>query len=301
MLPREIARKIHRIRIRTNRMVDAGLGGEYHSVFRGRGMEFSEVREYVPGDDVRSIDWNVTARTGVPHVKKYVEERDLTVLLILDVSGSQAFGSRYLTKRDLMGELSALLAFAAVKNNDRVGALLFTDRVERFVPPRKGFDHALTVVREALHGETKGKTTDLALGLRKAAALLKQRSVVFVISDFLAADYEKPLGILRKRHDVVAIPLTDPGETELPAAGLVRLRDAETFRTRVFDAKDPSFRVAWRRSVSRSQREPKPFPEPSAVFRRLGIDSVPLRTDASYERPLMRFFKERERRKAAGR
>src|SRR5262249_54104879 len=162
-------------------LVDAGLGGEYHSVFRGRGMEFSEVREYVPGDDVRSIDWNVTARTGVPHVKKFVEERDLTVLLILDLSASQAFGSRYITKRDLMAELAALLSFAAVKNNDRVGALLATDRLERFIPPRKGFDHALAIARDALYLTPQGRGTNLALALRSAAALLKQRSVVFVL------------------------------------------------------------------------------------------------------------------------
>jgi len=293
MLPREIVKKIHRIRIRTNRMVDAGLGGEYHSVFRGRGMEFSEVREYVPGDDVRSIDWNVTARTGVPHVKKFVEERDLTVLLVLDVSASQSYGTKYLTKRDLMAELAGLLAFAAVKNNDRVGALFVTDRLERYVPPRKGVDHALTIVREALSGETEGTKTDLALALRSASALLKQRSVVFVLSDFLAAGYDKPMRILRRRHDVVAIPIQDPGETAIPDRGLVRLLDAETGQVRVLDAGDPSFRKAWGRWGA--------FPDPSRVFRSAGIDSIPLRTDQPYEMPLVKFFKERERRKARGR
>jgi uncharacterized protein (DUF58 family) len=295
MLPREIARKIHRIRIRTNRLVNEGLGGEYHSVFRGRGMEFSEVREYVPGDDVRAIDWNVTARTGVPHVKKFVEERDLTVLLLLDVSPSQTFGSMYLTKRDLMAELAALLAFAAVKNNDRVGALLFTDRIERFVPPRKGVDHALSIARDALYLEPKGRTTDLALALRSAASLLKQRAVVFVVSDFLSAGYEKALKTLNRRHDVVALPITDPRETDLPARGLVRLRDAETGATRVVDLSDPAFRAAWAR------RTAAPFPAPLGVFKSAGIDAIPLRTDAPYEMALVKFFKERERRKAAGR
>jgi uncharacterized protein (DUF58 family) len=295
MLPREIAKKIHRIRIRTNRLVDAGLGGEYHSVFRGRGMEFSEVREYVPGDDVRSIDWNVTARTGVPHVKKYVEERDLTVLLVLDLSASQGFGSRYLTKRDLMAELSGFLAFAAVRNNDRVGALFVTDRTELYLPPRKGFDHALTIVRDALHLKTKGTGTGLALAFRSAASLLKQRSVVFVLSDFLDAGWEKPLRMLRRRHDVVAIPVSDPVEDALPVRGLVRLRDAETGVTRVFDAGDPSFREAWARARGGA------FPDPPAVFRSAGIDAIPLRTDQPYERPLVRFFRERERRKGAGR
>ena len=294
MLPREIVKKIQRIRITTNRLVDAGLGGEYHSVFRGRGMEFSEVRAYVPGDDVRAIDWNVTARTGVPHVKKFVEERDLTTLLVVDLSRSQEFGSRFLTKRALMAELAGLLAFAAVKNNDRVGALLFTDRLERFIPPRKGFDHALAILRDALVQPMKGTRTDLALALKTAASLLKQRAVVFVLSDFLAADYEKPLKILRRRHDVVAMPITDPLETALPARGLVRLRDAETGLTRVFDAGDPAFRAAW-------QKRGRPFPDPAEVFRSAGVDSIPLSTDAPYERALVRFFKERERRRSAGR
>ena len=295
MLSRETIRKIHRIRIRTNRLVDAGLGGEYHSVFRGRGMEFSEVREYVPGDDVRAIDWNVTARTGVPHVKKFVEERDLTVLLLLDLSASQAFGSLYLTKRELMAELSGVLAFAAVKNNDRVGALLFTDRVERFVPPRKGLNHALAIVRDALALAPEGTGTDLSLALRSAAALLKQRAVLFVVSDFLAAGYEKALKTLNRRHDVVALPITDPREEAMPNAGLVRIRDAETGATRVVDLGDPALRAAWGR------RAGSPFPETAPLFRSAGIDSIPLRTDAPFEAALVKFFKARERRKAAGR
>jgi len=294
MLPRDVVRKIQRIRITTNRLVDAGLGGEYHSVFRGRGMEFSEVRAYVPGDDVRAIDWNVTARTGVPHVKKFVEERDLTALLVLDLSRSQEFGSRFLTKRSLMAELAGLLAFAAVKNNDRVGALLFTDRLERFVPPRKGFDHALTILRDALVHPVEGRRTDLGLALKTAASLLKQRSVVFVLSDFLDAYYEKPLKVLRRRHDVVAMPIADPLESAIPDRGLVRLRDAETGATRVYDAGDPAFRAAW-------ARRGRPFPDAAEVFRSSGVDSIPLSTDAPYERALVRFFKERERRRSAGR
>jgi uncharacterized protein (DUF58 family) len=295
MLSRDTIRKIHRIRIRTNRLVNAGLGGEYHSVFRGRGMEFSEVREYVPGDDVRSIDWNVTARTGVPHVKKFVEERDLTVLLLLDLSASQSFGSKYLTKRELMAELAGVLAFAAVKNNDRVGALYFTNRVERFVPPRKGLDHALAIVRDALALAPEGKATGLDVALRSAASLLKQRAVVFVVSDFLDAGYEKALRMLNRRHDVVALPITDPREEEMPRSGLVRLRDAETGATRVVDLADPAFRASWGR------RAASPFPETARVFRSAGIDSIPLRTDAPFEAALVKFFKERERRKAAGR
>jgi uncharacterized protein (DUF58 family) len=296
MLPREIVKKVHRIRIRTNRLVDAGLGGEYHSVFRGRGMEFSEVREYVPGDDVRTIDWNVTARTGVPHVKKFVEERDLTVLLVLDLSPSQGFGSQYLTKRELMAELAAILSFAAVKNNDRAGALLFSDRVERFIPPRKGIDHALRIVRDALHLKPVGTKTNIGLALKNAASLLKQRSVVFILSDFLDSNYEKSLRIMRRRHDVVAIPIHDPLEVEIPVSGLVRLRDAETGLTQVFDAGDPEFQKAWRRLRGRA-----PFPPAEDIFRSSGVDSIPLATNAPYERALVRFFKEREKRKAMGR
>ncbi len=294
MLPREVLKKINRIRIRTNRLVDAGLGGEYHSVFRGRGMEFSEVREYVPGDDVRSIDWNVTARTGSPHIKKYVEERDLTALLLLDLSASQGFGSRFLAKRDLCAELAALLAFAAVKNNDRVGALLFTDRVERWVPPGKGLKHALSIALDALSHPLEGRGTDLSLAFRVAHSLLKQRSVVFVLSDFLDAGWEKPLKVLRGRHDVVAMPISDPLEAALPTSGLVRLRDAETGLTRVFDASDPGFRKLW-------GRRGRPFPDPMRTFRDAGIDAIPLATNAPYEHALVRFFKERERRKAMGR
>lgn len=294
MLPKEIAKKVQRIRIRTNRLVNAGLGGEYHSVFRGRGMEFSEVREYVPGDDVRSIDWNVTARTGVPHVKKFVEERDLTAMLVIDLSGSAAFGSRYLTKRELMAELAGLLAFAAVKNNDRVGALFVTDRIERYLPPRKGLDHALVIVRDALYLKPAGVKTDLALAFRNTAALLKQRAVVFVLSDFLATGWEQNLKILRRRHDVVAIPVSDPAEAALPDFGLVRLRDAETGVVRVFDAGDPAFRAAWGARGGA-------FPDAAKVLRSAAIDSIPLSTDTPYEKPLVRFFKERERRKATGR
>jgi len=260
-------------------------------------MEFDEVRPYVPGDDVRTIDWNVTARTGVPHVKKFVEERDLTVLLVLDVSASQGFGSKYLTKRDLMAELSALLSFAAVKNNDRVGALLVTDRLERYTPPRKGVDHALAIVRDALFFPAKGKGTNLAMGLRSAASLLKQRSVVFVVSDFLAKDYEKEIRILRRRHDVVAISISDPGETSIPDKGLVRLRDAETGVSRVFDAADPAFKKLWARAGGGATA----LPDSSRVFRSAGIDSIPLRTDSPYESAIVRFFKERERRKGMGR
>ena len=291
--PASIVKKLHRIRIRTNRLVEAGVGGEYHSVFRGRGMDLAGCAN--TAGRRRAVDRleRDGAHAGTPYVRVHHEERDLTASSCSTLSPSQGFGSRYLTKRELMAEIAALLSFAAVKNNDRVGALLFTDRLERYHAPRKGVDHALAITRDALSLDAAGTGTDLALALERGRPS-QQRSVVFVLSDFLAAGYEKALKTLNKRHDVVAIPISDPREREIPPVGLVRLRDAETGETRVFDASDPAFRKAWGvRSAA--------LPEPAALFRASGIDSIALRTDATYEIPLVRFFKERERRKAAGR
>ena len=212
MLDRETLRKIRRIQIRTKVILESGIGGAYHAVFKGRGMEFAEVREYTPGDEVRTIDWNVTARMGAPYVKKFVEERDLTLLLLVDVSGSQEFGSQYLLKRDYAAELAAVLAFSAVANHDRVGAVLFSDRIEGYVPPGRGRDHALRIVRDLLAREPLGRGTDLAGALRFAQRVLRRRGIVAVISDFQAEGYEKALGALRRRHDVVALHLRDPRE-----------------------------------------------------------------------------------------
>ena len=288
MLPREIVKKLHRIRIRTNRLVEAGVGGEYHSVFRGRGMEFSEVREYVPGDDVRNIDWNVTARTGVPHVKKFVEERDLTLLLLVDVSGSQDFGSQYLLKRDYAAELAAVLAFSAVANHDRVGAVVFSDRVEGYVPPGRGREHALRIVRDLLAKEPAGRGTDIAGALRFAQRVLRRRGIVAVISDFQAEGWERALGVLRRRHDVVALHLSDPREQELPRGGLVAFSDPETGERFVADTARPE--------VRRALRAPT-FEVAQAVFRKTRVDALGLGTGESYERPLSAFFKARERRR----
>lgn len=285
---RETFERIRRIRIRTRTILESGIVGAYHAVFKGRGMEFAEVREYAPGDDVRNIDWNVTARMGAPFVKKFVEERDLALLLLVDVSGSQRFGSRFLLKRDYAAELAAVLAFSAVANHDRVGAVLFTDRIESYVPPRAGRDHALRIVRDLLAVEPLGRGTDIAGALRFARRVMKRRGIVAVISDFQDQGYERPLGILRRRHDVIAIHLHDPGESDVPAAGLVALRDPETGALRVVDTGDAGVRRRLRAATLSEAQE---------AFRRTQVDALPLSTAASYERPLAAFFKAREKRR----
>ena len=288
MLDRETLQKVRRIRIRTRSILEAGIVGSYHAVFKGRGMEFASVREYAPGDDVRTIDWNVTARMDAPYVKQYVEERDLTLLLLVDVSGSQSFGSRFLLKRDYAAELAAVLAFSAVANQDRVGAVLFSDRVEAYIAPRGGHDHALRIVRDLLALEPAGRGTHLTTALRFARRVLRRRGIVAVISDFQDTGYERALGILRARHDVIALQLWDPGEAEIPAAGLVALRDPETGERRVVDTSDPDVRRRLRAATLTQAQE---------IFRKAQVDALALSTAESYERPLAGFFKAREKRR----
>src|SRR5207247_10861930 len=223
MLARETFAKIRRIQIRTNVILESGIGGASHAVFKGRGMEFAEVREYEAGDDARTIDWHVTARMGAPFVKKFVEERDLTLLVLVDVSGSQAFGSRFLLKRDYAAELAAVLAFSAVANHGRVGAVLFSDRIEGYVPPGRGRDHALRIVRDLLALDPRGRGADIAGALRFAQRVMKRRGIVATISDFQGRDYERALGVLRRPHDVIALHLTDPPEDDFPSAGPLAL------------------------------------------------------------------------------
>lgn len=288
MLDRETFQKIRRIQIRTRSVLESGIVGSYHAVFKGRGMEFAAVREYTPGDDVRNIDWNVTARMRTPYVKQYVEERDLTLLLLVDVSGSQTFGSRFLLKRDYAAELAAVLAFSAVANQDRVGSVLFSDRIESYVAPGGGRDHALRIVRDLLALEPAGRGTDLAAALRFARRVLKRRGIVAVLSDFQAGDYQRALGVLRARHDVIAIHLWDPREADVPAAGLVALADPETGERRVVDTSEPAVRRLLRVLT---------LDEARRVFRRTRVDALTLSTAESYERPLAAFFRARERRR----
>ncbi len=288
MLDRETIAKVRRIRLRTRVILESGIVGAYSAVFKGRGMEFAEVREYQPGDDVRTIDWNVTARMGQAYVKRYVEERDLTLLLLVDLSGSQRFGSGYLLKRDLAAELAAVLAFSAVANHDRVGAVLFTDRVERHIAPARGPDHALRIVHDLLALQPEGRGTDLAGAARFAFRVMKRRGIVAVISDFQDDDLQRSLGLLRRRHDVVALHLWDPREVEMPDAGMVTLADPETGEVRVVDTSDPWVRGRLATASLESTRE---------ALRRAGVDVLSLSTAESYERALSAFFAARERRR----
>ena len=290
MLPKEVLRKIRRIEITTSKLVTDFLSGQYESVFKGRGIEFDEVREYQPGDEIRTIDWNVTARMGHPFVKKFVEERQLTVMILLDASSSSSFGTTKRYKKELAAEVSAVLAFAAIQNNDRVGLIIFTDRIEKFVPPRKGLHHVLRVVREALYFTPKDKGTDIGAALRYLDSVATRRVVTFVISDFLAKDFKKPLSIANKRHDVVAITITDPREAELPNAGIVELVDAETGRSFTIDTSSKNVREIYAKKAS-AMRE-----ERGEIFGSVGVDHIDISTDKPYIEAFIKFFKMRKRR-----
>lgn len=290
MIPKEILKKVRQIEIRTGRLVNDVFAGKYESIFKGRGMEFHEVREYVPGDDIRSIDWNVTARTGHPYVKKFVEERELTVLLMADMSGSGYFGSSQKMKRDVMAEIGALLAFSAIKNNDKVGLLLFTDKVEKFIVPKKGRPHVLRVIRELLYYKAEGRKTDINAALDYLAKVLKKKTVVFLISDFIDSGYERLLRILNKRHDIIGISISDPRETHLPGIGLLEFEDAETGERLCLDSNDSFLRkeLVKRRAFFMESR--------NKAFKSMKMDSVDISTDRSYIEPLMFFFKMRAKR-----
>jgi len=289
-VPKEILKKVRRIEISTRGLVNEVFSGEYHSVFKGRVMTFSEVREYQYGDDIRAIDWNVTARTGTPFVKVYEEERELTVVLLVDVSASGAFGSRERMKKELAVELSAVLAFSAIKNNDKIGLILFSDRVEKFVPPRKGRRHVLRVLRELLFHRPQGRGTDIGAALEYLSRVIPRRAVVFLVSDFMGSGFSSPLAVVGKRHDLVAIRIGDEREQELPALGLVEMEDPETGDRLVVNTSDPGFREAFR---DRSQRR---LADLDRDFRRCKVDVVDVETGRPYVEPLMRFFRERARR-----
>ena len=286
-VPAELMRRVRRIEITTKRLVNEGIAGGYHSVFRGRGVEFSEVRPYQPGDDIRSIDWNVTARMGVPFVKQFVEERDLTIFLVVDVSGSLSFGSRAILKRELAAEISALLAFAAVRNQDRVGAALVAHDLVHYLRPERRRNHVLRLVRDILSWPASG-TTDLERSLRSVLQNLKQRSVLFVISDFVDTRYASALKAAASRHDVILVELVDPRDNELPATSSLVLRDAETGEQHVVSGR------RWRQAHETRRRRERG--ELTQLSRRLGVDHLELRTDRPYLAPLVRFFELRRRR-----
>lgn len=288
--PAEVLRQVRRIEVRTRRLVDSRFAGEYRSLFKGQGMEFAEVREYQPGDEVRSIDWNVSARMGRPFVKRYVEERELTIMLALDLSGSSRFGTRARFKHDLAVELAGVLALAAVRNNDRVGLMLFSDRVEHALPARKGRKHALRLIRDLLTVEPKGRGTSMAAAVDRLMRLLPHRSVVFLASDFIAADVEKPLARLAQRHDVIAVTLEDPSERVLPDIGPARLEDPETGEVLEIDTSHPAVRAAFAERTAADDAARR------KLFGRLGLDEIIVHTDHGYVDALLAFFRARSRR-----
>lgn len=290
MLTKELLKQVRQIEIRTKGLVNQVFSGEYHSVFKGRGMEFSEVREYQFGDDIRNIDWNVTARFGHPYIKVFEEERELTVMLIVDLSGSLMFGSVSKTKQRIAAELSAILAFSALKNNDKVGLILFTDKIEKFVPPRKGRKHVLRIIREVLSFEPEGKATNLKGALEYMNNAIKKKSIAFLISDFMDEGYEKILRIVGKKHDLIGIVLDDRREYEIPNLGLIKLSDAETGVERWIDTSCSRVREQMLTDKKEKQKIRK------SIFVMSRLDSIEVSTGSNYIKPLVQFFRRREKR-----
>jgi uncharacterized protein (DUF58 family) len=290
MLPKEIISKVRRIEIRTKKLVNDVFSGEYHSIFKGRGMEFEEVREYQPGDDIRIIDWNVTARYGYPFVKKFTEERELTVMLLVDASSSGEFGTAQRMKGDIAAELCSVLAFSAIKNNDKVGMIIFTDRIEKYIAPKKGSSHVLRLIREVLYFKPEHQRTDINCALDFLGRIIKRRCVVFLVSDFLSTGFEKKLSVANKRHDVVAIKIVDPREIELPNVGFIELEDTETGEQILIDTKDSRARKSFRDHAITEQTNL------DMSFRSIDLDHIQIVTDRSYVEPLMAFFRTRAKR-----
>jgi len=296
MIPREILKKVQQIQIRTSHLVTTALAGEYVSVFKGHGMEFEDVREYQPGDEIKTIDWNVTARMGHPFIKRFVEERELTVMLLVDLSDSGSFGSVDQFKKEVAAEMCALLAFSAIKNNDKVGLITFTDKIEKFVPPKKGKKHVLRVIRELLYSEPDfdhpraRHQTDIRVALEYLTKVAARRTVTFLVSDFLATGYEKSLRIANKRHDIIAITVTDPRETELSDSGFIEFEDSETGEILLVDTRDSKTRKSFK-AMNRKREEDR-----KALFRSVNVDEINITTNESYVDPIMKFFRKREKR-----
>lgn len=286
----ELLKKVKKIEIKTRGLSNHVFAGEYHSAFKGRGMAFSEVREYQPGDDIRTIDWNVTARFNHPFVKVFEEERELTVMLLVDVSGSGEFGTNKQFKKDLITELCAVLAFSAIQNSDKIGVLFFSDQAEKFIPPKKGKRHILRIIRELIDFTPESRKTNIANALEHFNHMIKQRSIAFVISDFMSENFENALKIANKKHDLVAIRIFDERETLLPDVGLIQLKDAETGELFWVDSSDKKVRTNYTRWWMTKDNEL------TSLFAKNGVDTVKIRTDESYVQPLMRMFKKREKR-----
>ena len=290
MIPTEVLKKVRQIQIRTNKIVNDILAGEYESVFKGRGMEFDEVREYQHGDDIRTIDWNVTARMGHPYVKRFVEERELTVILCVDASSSGSFGTTDRLKKEVAAELCALLAFSAIKNNDKVGLIMFTDEVEKFVPPKKGKKHVLRVIRELLYFEPKKSMTNIGMALEYLNKVISRKAVVFLVSDFITSGFERDLRLSSKKHDLVAVNIIDPREIALPNIGLIELEDAETGEVILIDTSSKEIRKRYE-SISTSEMETR-----KKLFLSTGVDSIEINTGKPYYNELIKFFRMREKR-----
>jgi uncharacterized protein (DUF58 family) len=290
VLTKEVVQKIHRIEITTKQLVQDLFSGEYHSVFKGQGIEFTEVREYQPGDDVRSIDWNVTARYGYPHVKKFREERELLVMLLVDLSSSQNFGTAQRFKLEIAAEISAVLAYSAIANHDKVGLLIFTDQIERVIPPQKGRYHVLRLIREVLYYRPQGIGTDLTLALEYVGRMLHRRSIIFLISDFVAGNYEKALKTLSRKHDMIALRIRDPREYSLPRIGYLELEDAESGQQFLVNTKDATLQ----RQFGLIQYQHNQNLE--RLLQQTQLDKIEIQTDQSYVEPLVRFFRMRAKR-----
>ena len=293
MIPRDLIKRLRRLEIRTRKVVSDMLAGQYQSVFKGRGMAFSEVRPYQPGDEIRLIDWNVTARMNEPFIKVFTEERELTVMLLVDVSGSKDFGSGGRTQAEIAAEVAAQVAFSAIANNDRVGLILFSDRVERTVPPRKGRKHVMRLVTEILSCKPAGTRTNLSVPLTWLSRVVPRKAVVFLVSDFLAQGYERELKLVGRKHDLVPVVIRDPLEQDFPALGLVEFEDPETGERLLVDTSDPLVRARFARAMS-AERD-----ERLRLFRKLELDHVELHADDGYAQALHRFFETRARRLAA--
>lgn len=302
MIPKDLFQKVRRIQITTSRMVTDVFAGQYESVFKGRGMEFDEVREYMIGDDVRTIDWNVTARVGKPYVKKFIEERELTVMLLVDASMSCRFASVNELKSKLAAEIAAVLAFSAIRNNDKVGIIIFTDKIEKFVPPRKGIQNVLRVIREVLYFKPENRSTDIANVLEYLSKVTTRKTVCFLISDFFESDadapgeghdpkFKKAMAIAGKRHDLIAVTLNDPAEVDLPDCGLLGLEDAETGEGVVVDTSDKQVRRRYhQRAVNRVEAR-------NRIFHSIGVDHIDISTDSPYSNEIVKFFLSRRRRR----
>lgn len=287
MIPQEILQKVRLIEIKTRHVVNDIFGGEYHSAFKGKGMEFAEVREYVPGDDIRDIDWNVTARTGKPFIKKFDEERELTVMLMIDVSASGFYGTGDTLKSDLMVELSSVLSFSAIKNNDKVGLILFSDKIEKFIPPQKGKSHVMRIIRELIFYKAEDQQTDLSQAIEFLQKVVKRKSVIFLLSDYQDTHFYKPLCHLNNKHDVVSIKFDDPSEKVIPELGVIKLHDSETQQSIWVDSNSETIRESMRNSMLENDKNLKRY------FNKNKIDFIPINTESGYIEPLVSFFTRR--------